>query len=446
MKVTNWRRKLAASLVGCGLMTPGAVRAANLDTNLLINGDFENVNLGVTGDYGGPKVLNWGPGDGFAYSHNGSSGVPDYADGADPPGAGNWYFTTNNQPSADSGDIRAPGVLYQDIDVSAGASGSQIALGEAAVNLSAYMSSYLNDPDFGNVQVDYLNAGGTSLGSALISDTDPGPDNVWSLTSGAGVIPAGTATLRVSLFGTPINSGADGYIDNVDVRVTNAANDFLFLHVNTTTGQVAIKNQSGDPVHLDYYSITSAGSALNKTTWTSLQDQNLAGFPAGNGTGNGWEEGGVTNAKVLSEAYLTGNSLVANGASVPLGSAFNVGGAHDLVFKYSVVPNLTLPLSSDFDNDGDADGADFLLWQRGQGIATGATKAQGDANGDGAVNAADLAIWKQEIRGASGAGTLVTGFIHYAASGPVAGVPEPGGVLIAALLFAPVGVSRRRTN
>src|SRR4029078_3265446 len=100
----------------------------------------------------------------------------------------------------------------------------------------------------------------------------------------------------------------------------------------------------------------------------------------------------------------------------------NFGRARALVLKYCVVPNLSMTLSSDFDNDGDADGADFLLWQRGQGIATGATKAQGDANGDGAVNAADLAIWKQEIRGASGAGNLVPGFIHYAASGPVAGV------------------------
>ena len=31
MKVTNWRRKLAASLVAGGLLAPCAVEAANLD-------------------------------------------------------------------------------------------------------------------------------------------------------------------------------------------------------------------------------------------------------------------------------------------------------------------------------------------------------------------------------------------------------------------------------
>jgi hypothetical protein len=51
---------------------------------------------------------------------------------------------------------------------------------------------------------------------------------------------------------------------------------------------------------------------------------------------------------------------------------------------------------ADFDNDGDVDGRDFLAWQRGFGITTGAAKAQGDATGEGAVNAADLSVWQTE--------------------------------------------------
>jgi hypothetical protein len=335
-------------------------------------------------------------------------------------------------------------VFFQDINVSTGAAGAQIALGEASVNLSAFMSSYLNDNDFGNIHVEFRNGVGTSLGTAQVSDTDPGPENVWSLTSGAAVIPAGTTTLRVSLLGTARNGGSDGYIDNVDVRVTNAANDFAFLHVNTTTGQVAIKNQSGDPVEIDYYSVTSASGALNKNGWSSLQDQNLAGFPAGNGSGNGWEEGGVTNAKVLSETFLTGDSLVSNGASIGLGSAFNVGGAHDLVFRYSVVPQV--PIRADFDNEGDADGNDFLIWQRGSGISSGATKAQGNADGDGDVDAADLAIWRTDFGGGAPAGNLVTGFIRYASSGPITSIPEPAGVCLAALLLTPLAIRRGPQN
>jgi hypothetical protein len=59
------------------------------------------------------------------------------------------------------------------------------------------------------------------------------------------------------------------------------------------------------------------------------------------------------------------------------------------------LPNvLRGPLGPDFDSDFDVDGRDFLTWQRGNGILTGATKAQGDANGDGAVNGTDLAEWQ----------------------------------------------------
>lgn len=452
MKVTNWRRKLAATLLAGGLMSPAEVYAANLDTNLVVNPGFETVDISTVGDYNAVKVLNWAGGvtNGFAYSHTGSLNgpgnvVPDYAIGdVDPPSAGNWYFSSNNNPAAASGDYRNPGEFFQDIDVSAGPSGAQIASGEAAVNISAYMSSYLTNNDFGNVHVEFRGAGGASLGSTVVTNA-PGPVDQWAQHSGGGVIPKGTNTLRVSLFGTPTSGGADGYMDNIDVKVTNAANDFLYLHVNTANGQVAIKNQTGDPVHLDYYIITSADSALNKTGWSSLQDQNRTGFPSGNGTGNGWEEGGVTNAKVLSETYLSGNSLVGNGASIGLGPAFNIGGAQNLVFKYSVVPELSLPLAADFDNDLDADGADFLAWQRGFGILDGATKSQGDADGDFDVDADDLSIWETEFGGPGGPGNLVTGFIHYDATGPATGVPEPNSVIIAALLLAPLA-ARRRTG
>jgi|GEM_PF-622733 len=43
--------------------------------------------------------------------------------------------------------------------------------------------------------------------------------------------------------------------------------------------------------------------------------------------------------------------------------------------------------SGDFDQDDDTDGADFLAWQRGFGINSGATRADGDSDGDGDVDA-----------------------------------------------------------
>ena len=138
-----------------------------------------------------------------------------------------------------------------------------------------------------------------------------------------------------SVYGTPVTNGPDGYIDLADVQVTQAQNELMYLEVNTINGQTKIKNQSGKTFHIDEYTIRSAaggqtgdynnngvvdaadyvlwrnggtlqndptpgvqpgdyavwranfgktGGSLNAAAWTSLQDQNLAGFPSGNGT------------------------------------------------------------------------------------------------------------------------------------------------------------------
>jgi hypothetical protein len=84
---------------------------------------------------------------------------------------------------------------------------------------------------------------------------------------------------------------------------------------------------------------------------------------------------------------------------------------------------------ADFDADGDIDGADFLRWQRNNGISDGsADLADGDATGDGNVNAADLAIWRTQ----------------FATATPVIGaVPEPGSAMIA-LLGAAAALAGRK--
>jgi hypothetical protein len=86
--------------------------------------------------------------------------------------------------------------------------------------------------------------------------------------------------------------------------------------------------------------------------------------------------------------------------------------------------------NADFDNDGDADGADFLIWQKNLG--TGTTAAQGDADGNGAVNAADLAIWKTQFG--------LTGL----ATGAAAAIPEPASAAIAAIGLMVVAGARRK--
>lgn len=474
MKINNWRRKLAATLVAGGLISPAAAHAANLNTNLVTNGDFENVNVNVFGEYAGPLVLNWTGPNLYAYSHDGSTtpgsgtqipgssparfypaAVPDYAETnpptmVDPPNAGHWYFTPNNTGQLNGvptfTDVHDPGVYYQDIDVSAGATAAAILEGKGRADLSAYMTSYLNDTDVAHVRVEYRDSGGASLGFSQIDDSDPGPANVWNLNTGNGAIPVGTTTLRVSLFGTRTagGGGADGYMDNVDVKVNQtAAPQFLTLEINTVNGQAAIKNQTGQAVPIDYYEITS-NNGLLRTAWSSLQDQNRVDFPAGNGSGNGWEElGGLTN-KLVGDQKLVGSDPVNTDDVIALGQLINTGGTPDIKFRYAVVSESSS--AADFNSSGRVDGSDFLTWQRNFGRTTGADKTTGSADGDADVDAADFAIWKGEFGDSNfkTPGVIISGIVKYVTTGPAVGVPEPGSVILVGIGLTALGLGRSK--
>jgi len=94
--------------------------------------------------------------------------------------------------------------------------------------------------------------------------------------------------------------------------------------------------------------------------------------------------------------------------------------------------------TADFDVDGDVDGADFLTWQCGLGLAVGATRAEGDANGDSAVDALDLQMWKNGFGAAAMGGSAV------AANMPI---PEPPVIVHAAfvvLVFCGFHLTRRK--
>lgn len=86
--------------------------------------------------------------------------------------------------------------------------------------------------------------------------------------------------------------------------------------------------------------------------------------------------------------------------------------------------------SADFDEDGDVDGSDYLIWQRGLGLLLGASHGDGDADGDGDVDNADLAIFEADY----GTSALVTS---------VVGVPEPGTLALVAMATLML-FSRRR--
>jgi hypothetical protein len=193
----------------------------------------------------------------------------------------------------------------------------------------------------------------------------------------------------------------------------------LKLQVNTATGAVSIVNGESSGFDVNYYELRSDSGALNSTSWTSV-DGNV---PASATT---WEKAGGSNDNLLSETNLLGMKSLAPGSSpVSLGAAFDAGGAQDVEFFYGlvgsdgalqqgVVEYVSGNLGGDFDFDGDVDGADFLVWQRGFGTTHSATT---------------LATWKANFGATS-------------ASAALQGVPEPHAAVLAAMA-ALIGLSFR---
>jgi hypothetical protein len=120
-----------------------------------------------------------------------------------------------------------------------------------------------------------------------------------------------------------------------------------------------------------------------------------AGSPMNPGIGELADNGGVTFTHALDLTSPAANAgdpaLVAGAGGTPAndqrGAPFNrvVGGRVDM--GSIELEDAPTPADTDFDNDGDTDGNDFLMWQRGNG----------DANGDGDSDGDDLSQWRQNF-------------------------------------------------
>jgi hypothetical protein len=226
-------------------------------------------------------------------------------------------------------------------------------------------------------------------------------------------------------------SDKDGRIVNGVVNYTGTTLNNLLLQIDPTTGRGTLRNTSTTPVNIDSYAISSTAS-LTPATWNSLDDQNAAG--------GDWLEILDASPALLGEFKSFGATTLGPSASFDLGVVFNPAAARDLTFEFLQSGQFTATVGAvvyeaatdaDFDNDNDVDGNDFLRWQRGVGTNTGATNAQGDANGDGAVNGADLAIWKSKFGGSPVAAAM-------------AAVPEPASVaLLVGCVGSVAGLGRR---
>lgn len=435
MKVTDIRRKLIATLAAGGLIAPVASHAANLDVNLVVNGDFEDVDFGVTGNYGGPMVLNW-DGMGFVYSHDGSGGVPNYANGVPLANGGSWYFAPGSSSELSEQHHSLATAITQTIDVSAGPSGTLIASGNAKFNLSAYFSSYGTQTDYGVVQVDFFNSSNALLASASVSPGAVALDD-WTQVTNAGNIPVGTSTVKVSSWAV-LNQGgaADGYTDNIDFRVS-ASLPGLSLTVNRATGDVTLTNLTGGPQNLSSYSITSTFEALSPASWLSIANNYDNGNPGPNqvDSAHAWTEQFSSNSD-LSEAELTtvGASL-ANGRTINLGAVWISNPVEDLVFEYvsggetktGLVTYVGQPLAAgDLNVDGAITAADWTIFRTNfhadlSGLSLAEAYRLGDLNGDNQSSHADFVAFKSLYDSANGPGAFAA---------MIASVPEPSSLVI----------------
>jgi hypothetical protein len=129
---------------------------------------------------------------------------------------------------------------------------------------------------------------------------------------------------------------------------------------------------------------------------------------------------------VLDFMRLKSDSDLVN-AGVNVGLPFN-GSAPDLgAFEYA--PPIVYD-AADFNHDQAVNGLDLATWSGSFPTESGATNAQGDADGDGDVDGGDFLVWQQQVDAAS-------------AAAAEAGVPEPAGLAIAVILLGAVGTRGR---
>jgi hypothetical protein len=246
-----------------------------------------------------------------------------------------------------------------------------------------------------------------------------------------------------SEIGAPIGVGfyvqRDAAIDDLTLDVDDAANHFLVLEVNTTNGQVRFRNQTAAPIKLDWYDIKSSNGALSSATWLAIQQQAISGFPAGNGSGNGWEKAGGSNSTAIGESYLLGSSSLASGGNVGLGTAYTLGGTHDIVFEYGAISASAQHPTGDYNDNGVVDAGDYDVWRK----ALNQNVTLPNDSTPGTVTAADFDMWRAHFGEASTTppSVLTRGLVHYVTSFSASGlgdaaVPEPGGVILAGLGMA----------
>lgn len=451
MKVTNWRKKLIESLLAAGILVPSASYAVDIP---LGDPSFDLYTV---------------PSRGYAYAADPLGAYrptsPWVDDLDNPPGftkdnnISNWIYNSNYAEVISASNKRAaPRTGGQAMHGLDGNFNAQELTNVFEANKTYTFSIWAQDDvnhDQNNGASLYIFDGNVTfnpLGTGFLSKQDfTGiPQRTAAMTMAQSqanwqqITISHTVAAGAPEVGHPIGVGFRGFrdtsVDDAALTAVDAITQALYLEVNTTNGTVRLKNQTGTAVNIDYYEITSGQNALN-TSWTGLQNASpaISGFPQGNGSGNGWEKAGGSSSSVLAESYLTGNSGVANGANLNLGTAFNVGGSQLLQFKYGKVTTVNTPQTGDYNNNGVVDAADYVLWKNGGPLANDPSPG---------VQASDYDQWRANFghKAATSSSSLVTGGVIYVTAGSGAGVPEPASVILVGIGAVVLVISGRKRN
>ena len=182
--------------------------------------------------------------------------------------------------------------------------------------------------------------------------------------------------------------------------------------------------------------LTSGSHNEPMTTWSFT--------PEITGYGGNWTLGGPGGSGNSLWVYIAGDSTAVGSISnnynggfwgfisdTPFTSVELIGGTGTHQQNYRLDDMVYSPQVSeaDFDGDGDVDGEDFLAWQAGFGLPSGANKTDGDYDNDGDVDGDDFLGWQAEFGPGGGSASGI--------------VPEPATALLMVVLVSAVACFQR---
>lgn len=224
---------------------------------------------------------------------------------------------------------------------------------------------------------------------------------------------------------------------------------FPTLVINRDTGAVSVANQSNSSLKIKAYTISSAGGALNPSTWTSIDADNTFD-PDGT-----WTKQTQTNLQLtesVTGGTLDGGTIAAAG-SRGIGTPWRKSPTEDLTFSFTLTDGSTglgavqytghggvAFARSDLNADGVINIADWTAFLPNASTSfpaetTVGAYLKGDLDGDKDNDYQDFLLFKADYIAANGAAA-------FAALG--AAIPEPGSLALAGMALVAAASTRRR--